>query len=59
MATHSSILPGESRDRAAWRATVHRVTKIQTRLKQLGTHARVVHSGTPALFSLSSFVPIS
>ena len=32
MATHSSILPGESHDRGAWRTTVHRVAKSQTRL---------------------------
>ena len=25
-------------DRAAWRATIHGVTKSQTRLKQLNTH---------------------
>ena len=30
MATHSSILSGESMDRGAWWAMVHRVTKIQT-----------------------------
>ena len=27
-------------DRGAWRTTVHRVTKSQTQLKQLSTHAR-------------------
>ena len=27
-------------DREAWRATVHRVAKSQTRLKQLNTHTR-------------------
>ena len=27
------------RDRGAWRATVHRVTKSRTGLKQLSTHA--------------------
>ena len=32
MATHSSILPGESHDRGAWRTSVHRVAKSQTRL---------------------------
>ena len=26
-------------DRGVWRATVHRVAKSQTQLKQLGTHA--------------------
>ena len=30
-------------DRGAWQATVHGVTKIQTRLKQLSAHA---HSNT-------------
>ena len=29
------ILPGESMDRGAWWATVHEVTKSQTRLKPL------------------------
>ena len=33
-------LPGASHDRGAWRATVHGVTKNQTWLKQLSTHAR-------------------
>ena len=34
-------------DREAWWATIHGVTKSQTRLKRLTTHARVevVHSG--------------
>ena len=27
-------------DRGAWQATVHRVTKSQTQLKRLGTHAQ-------------------
>ena len=30
---------GNSLDRGAWQATVHEVTKSQTQLKQLGTHA--------------------
>ena len=29
-------------DRGAWRATVHRVAKSQTRLKQLSVHAHMV-----------------
>ena len=29
-------------DRGAWWATVHRVAKSQTRLKQLSTHARTL-----------------
>ena len=32
----SVFLPGESHGRGAWWATVHRVAKSQTRLKQLG-----------------------
>ena len=32
MATHSSVLPGQSLDRGAWRATVHGVPESQTRL---------------------------
>ena len=35
MATHSSVLAwGIPMDRGAWQATVHRVTKSWTRLKQ-------------------------
>ena len=34
------FLPGEPLDRGAWQATVHGVTKNQTRLKQLSTHAQ-------------------
>ena len=38
-ATHSSILALENpMDRGAWQATVHSVTKSQTRLKRLSTH---------------------
>ena len=29
-------------DRGAWRATVHKVTKSQTRLKQLSTHKHTI-----------------
>ena len=40
MANHPSISCLENpMDRGAWRATVLRVTKSQTRLKQLSTHA--------------------
>ena len=40
MATHSSILAWRIPvDRGAWRATVHRVSKSRTQLKQLSTHA--------------------
>ena len=41
MVTHFSILTWRiSMDRGAWRATVHEVTKSQTQLKLLSTHAR-------------------
>ena len=41
MATHPSILAWRiPMDRGAWQATVHRVTKSQTRLKQLSMQAR-------------------
>ena len=41
MATHFSILAWKiPMDRGAWGATVHRVTKGRTRLKQLSTHTR-------------------
>ena len=40
MATHPSILAWRiPMDRGAWQATVHRVTKSQTRLKQLSMQA--------------------
>ena len=40
MATHSSILCLENpMERGAWQATVHRVTKSQTWLQRLSTHA--------------------
>ena len=32
------------KDRGAWWVTVHRVTKSQTRLKQLSTHAHKIHT---------------
>ena len=32
------LLPKESQDRGAWRATIHGVAKSQTRLKQLSRH---------------------
>ena len=35
------FLPGESQGQRAWWAIVHRVTKSQTRLKQLSTHAKI------------------
>ena len=39
IANHSSILAWRNpMDRGAWRATVHRAAKSQTRLKQLSTH---------------------
>ena len=41
MATYPSILPGESYGQGAWRATVQRVTKSQTQVKQLSTHVHL------------------
>ena len=41
MATHSSILAWRIPvDIEAWQATVHKVAKSRTRLKQLSTHAQ-------------------
>ena len=37
MTTHPSILEN-SKDRGAWKAMVHGVTKSQTRLKRLSKH---------------------
>ena len=34
------FLPGESSDRGAWRAVVHRVTKSQSHLKRHNTHGK-------------------
>ena len=45
VATHSSILPRNPMDRGAWRTTVHGITKSWTRLKWLGTLARVHWQG--------------
>ena len=36
-------------DREAWRATVHRVIKSQTGLKQLSTRARIVSYLRPSI----------
>ena len=42
MATHSSILAWIiPKDRGDWQATVHRVTKSQTQLKQLSMHTLI------------------
>ena len=35
--------PGESMDRGAWQATIHRVTKSQTRLKSLSTQVQFLN----------------
>ena len=48
MATHSSILPGKSHDRGAWRATVHGVAReSDTTVKQLNTHTHTHTQYTP------------
>ena len=45
MAAHSSILPWRIPiDRGAWQATVHGVTKGQTRLKRLSSSSSRIHS---------------
>ena len=50
-ATHSSIYSclENPMDREAWRATVHRVIKSQTGLKQLSTRARMVSYLRPSI----------
>ena len=40
------FLLGNPMDRGAWWATVHRVAKSQTWLKQLRTHAHVTEPGS-------------
>ena len=70
MATHHSILPGESHGqrRGVWQTTVRRVTKSLTRLKRFSkqgldikTASKFMHetlSGTPdSLISQSSWKP--
>ena len=37
MATHSSVLPGESQGRGAWWAAIYGVAQSQTQLKQLSS----------------------
>ena len=43
VATHPVFLLGNPMDRGAWWATVHRVTKSWTQLKQLSRHAHTPH----------------
>ena len=38
MAAYSSVLVANPMNRGAWRATVHRVAKSQSRLKRLSMH---------------------
>ena len=45
------FLPGESMDRGAWQATVHRIAKCQTRLKRLSMHAYMLHIYNGVLLS--------
>ena len=54
MAPTPAFLPGESQDRGAWQATVHGVTKSQTRLSDWAcTHGRTDAAGRWA-FTVSS-----
>ena len=69
--THSSILLENSMDRGAWRATVHGVTKSQTRLSDKAQHSKsqslvhfsvYTHSmvlGLEIIYYVSRFRPIS
>ena len=62
-----SILKGHcTMDRGAWQATVHRVAKSQTGLKQLSTHTHIIkekmntqYSGTELKPIKSSWLPSS
>ena len=45
-------------DRGAWRATVHGVTKSQTRLKRLSRHTHLYNKNNGERFGESSFYPI-
>ena len=55
--THSSILAWRiPMDRGAWWATVHKVTKSQTRLKLLSTHT---HDKSKCLLQKNHFYSIS
>ena len=42
-------------DQGAWRATIHRVAKSQTRVKQFGTHART-HGGRERISQERAYV---
>ena len=42
MATHSSVLAGESQGREAWWAAVYGVTQSRTRLERLSSSSRTV-----------------
>ena len=54
VAAHSSFLAWRSpMDRGGWRATVHRVTKSQTQLKQLNVRA---HTHTPTHTYIKSYL---
>ena len=43
------FFPENPLDRGAWWATVHRVTKSRTRLKQLNTHSYIFYQGNKEL----------
>ena len=60
-ATHSSFLAWRSPvERGAWRATVHRVTKSQSQLKQLNVHAHIhTHTHTHTYLTYVPFLPLS
>ena len=55
---HHSCLENP-KDRGAWQATVHRVTKSGTRLKQLGTHVCTHRFMHKLLFWIDSFSTLS
>ena len=43
MASHSSVLPGESQGREAWWAAVNGVTQSRTRLKRCSSSIELLH----------------
>ena len=64
MATHSSILAWRvpRTEEPAWWATVHRVAKSQTQLKQLSTHTnayRYIHLKSDLSSLLFLYVPFN
>ena len=59
MATHSSILAWSIPiDRGDWQATIHRVAKSRTRLKQINTHTHTLSLPQTTNLPFNSLQPV-